>query len=280
MRFLSRWRSFTLVEILASLAVFSFMMLAMVQITGLAEQAWRNGENQINNFTKARALLDVMAQDLQRGVFRPDLPAFSQSSVYANNSDGTMFLQNTGPSINAFYTRRAGVGDNLRDLSLVVYSLSLSSKNAILQRADAAIPWTAPASGWNNYLPYQNSLGPVLASAVPLDTAEGVIDCEIVFRLANGTTVNVYPGYCPANTVTAVGIGLAVVDAQTMALLTSTQLNQLHKTLAGAVTGTTSIKADWDKELNSPLFNYASYPQSMRSGLKTFERYVTCEPGF
>ncbi len=275
---LARLHSFTLVEMLVSLGVFSLMMVIMAQMTAMVDNAWRQGESRVDNFTRARAILDVVAQDIQRGVFRPDLPAFAptSASIYTN---GMMVLQNSGATTNAFYTRRAGVGANMREISLVVYTLDAST-NGVLQRADYAIPWSTPST-WANCFAFQTGLSNVLSqsSGTFRDACEGVVDFNLIFRLADGTSTSTYGGYS-SNPVTAVGIGLAVVDEQTMKVLQSTsKFGQLQTDLKSALTGTNSIKADWDAKLATPNY-YNNYPKDLGPGLKTFERYVTVEPGF
>ena len=59
-------RGFTLVEMLVAVSILSFMLLMMAQMTGLAEQAWRLEQNRIDNFSKARSMLDMVTDDLQR----------------------------------------------------------------------------------------------------------------------------------------------------------------------------------------------------------------------
>src|ERR1700729_994371 len=100
-------RGFTLIEMLVSVSIISFMLVMMAQMTGLAEQAWRLEQNRIDNFTKARAMLDLITDDLQRAVFRGDLPAFGTGDPSATptvTSNGLYYY--TGTSFaTAFYTR-------------------------------------------------------------------------------------------------------------------------------------------------------------------------------
>lgn len=275
-------RSFTLIEMLVSISVFSLMLLLMAQMIQMIDSAWRTGQSRVDNFTRARALLDVAAQDIQRGVFRPDLPAFANSSG-SSNSLGMMVLTNSGTSTNAFYTRRPGISaSSVRDVSLVVYALNVTAASAELQRGDYAVPWAAPSGGWANYLAFQTNLSTSMANipaANYYNTANGVVGFGMVFQRADGSTTNFYSGDS-SNPVTAVGIGVAVVDTQTLQkLISAGQLLTLNSALAGALTGTNSIKADWDTKLNTASF-YSAYPKQLGTGLKTFERYVTCEPSF
>lgn len=281
----SALRSFTLVEMLVSIAVFSLIVLLLAQTTQMVGTAWQASESRVDNFTRARALLDVAAQDIEHGVFRPDLPAFSTSSGTTTNYLGMTALTNYGTGTNAFYTCRPGTGSGARDVSLVVYALNVSGTSAVLQRADYPIPWSS--GNWANYFAFQSNLSSSLnslSSSYPgnfYSAANGVVDFEFLFQRADGSTTNSYPGYSTLP-VTAIGIGLAVIDEQTMKTLSAAQLIQLHSDLSGAFSGnpgTTTIKALWDAKLNSPNY-YANYPKPMGKGLKTFERYVTCEPGF
>ncbi len=47
-------------------------------------QLWQNAQKRVNNFTKARAMLDLMANDIQAGVFRSELSPISPTSSRDN----------------------------------------------------------------------------------------------------------------------------------------------------------------------------------------------------
>jgi len=169
---------------------------------------------------------------------------------------------------------------------LVYYTLGTDT-NAILQRSYLSVPWVT--NNWSSVLSFQTNMSGPLGNASDFDTAEGggvdtvggVVAFAMLFHLSDGTITNFYGGYNSANPVVAVSVGMAVVDQPTLAILN--QVNKLTQ-LEGALTnspafsGTNSMKADWSLML-TPSF-YAKYPDPLKTGLKTFERVIPCEPPF
>lgn len=245
--------AFSLIELMVAVAVLSMLMALLGQMFGIMSGSYRSGQRRVNNFTKARAMLDLFSRDLQAGVFRTDLAAFPGSRM-------------------AFYTERAGIGTQgatLRNVSLVEYSLDTSSTNSTLQRGDMAIAWTSPASD----ISFANTTSLPSASTLSVrDTAPGVVGFQIVFILQDGTFTTSYIS-STTNPVRTVGITLAVIDDQTMQRLTSTQLAALRTGLTNSITSGSTVKADWEKYLASGL-NWNSYPRDLATGLRIFERYI------
>jgi hypothetical protein len=268
---------------LVAIAVLAILVVLFAQMLGVMSRAWVYGHNRANNFTKARAMLDLLARDFQSGIFRPDLAALP-----ASGSLNTL----------EFYTLRPGVPGNaatgaVRYASLVQYSLPANSTT--LERSDAPIMWNDPAS----YLAFGNTAGfasPAAGAATPTltqrDTAAGVIAFQIVFLQAPSSspavgaafsTTTFTPlvnsaGVANANPTRAVGISLAVIDDQTLLLMSHNQLSNLNQALTSAVSDSPplhNIKAYWDSYLKGASMNWQSYPKSLGTGLATFERYVT-----
>ena len=136
--------SFTLIELLVAMAVLILLLALLSNLFVMINTTWSNGKQNINNFTKARAALDIMALDYQLGIFRPDVPAFSGGS-------------------NTFYSLRQSsstVGSFAR--SLICYQVTTTSTNSMLQRAasDAsAIPFTqATVPAATNFLNIVNGV--------------------------------------------------------------------------------------------------------------------------
>jgi len=242
-------QGFSLVEMLVAIAVLTLMTLLLAQMFSSVSRTWLGGQARVDNFSKARVLLDLACEDLRSGVFRPDLAAFPGTNL-------------------TFYTRRpgfqSGAGD-LRDVSLVSY---VTQPDGTLLRGDLAVAWTNNASsisfGNTNALPHASSV-------TARDMASGVLGFRVLFIGTNGGLTSTY---APANGLRGFSVGLAVVDGGTMKKLTSPQLDTLRAGLEGALSGTNSIRADWENHLQSGL-NWQSYPKDLGSGLRIFERYVS-----
>jgi type II secretory pathway pseudopilin PulG len=284
-----RSASFTLVEMLVAISIMSLMLLAMAQMTALSEQAWRTEQNRIDNFSKARAMLSLFTDDLQRGVFRGDLPAFGTNAPSAPTltSGGLYYYTNTGFSA-SFYTRQPGLAPSstaVRDVSLVSYNVTntLTPEKVILQRSDLDVPWTGGAAN----LVFQGDMGTALTKVTAQEMAPGVVGFAFAFRQANGTMIapSSYIGYNPTSPpgpVVAVDVCLAVIGKQSLAELTTSQVQAIQTALAGAVTSSNltshgGIKAIWDQQ-TLPTFFTGSYPKDLGGGLKTFECWVACQP--
>lgn len=250
--------AFTLIELLVAMAVLALMTVLLAQMLQSTSQSWLGGQARVNNFTKARSMLDLMARDVQSGVFREDLGMFA--GVTAGQPLTNM----------AFYTLRPGVpataGAPIRNVSLVQYSMDSAS---VLQRGDRAIPWDTNAAsaitfGTTNALPE-------LSSVVSRETVSGVVGFQILFMQRDGTLAKTYD---PALSGKGLAIGMAVVDDNTLKRLQAAgKVDDLQAALAGILTGTNSVKAEWDTFLQSGL-NWDNYPTDLARGLKIFERYV------
>lgn len=252
-----RARAFTLIELLVAIAVLSLMVVLMAQMLRSTSDSWLTGKARANSFSKARSMLDLLARDLQGGVFRDDLASFS--GVVASSSHTNV----------AFYTRRSGVpaapNTPLRNVSLVQYSLNA---NGMLRRGDSPIAWNSPATdvsfGTTNALPQ-------LASITDRDTVSGVVGFQLLFVQSDGLLSGVYD---PTNRPKGVAIGLAFIDDNLLKKLTPGQLNVLQTAFANHLTGAKSMKDEWDSFLASGGLDWSSYPADMGRSLKIFERYV------
>ncbi len=61
-------RAFTLVELLAAMAVFALIMLMLGSILSGSMRTWSTGERNVQNNTTARAVLDLLSRDISQAV--------------------------------------------------------------------------------------------------------------------------------------------------------------------------------------------------------------------
>ena len=148
-----------------------------------------------------------------------------------------------------------------------------------LDRGDMAILWTSPTSLISFGSTNPASFGVNTSALTARNTAPGVIDYRVLFVYADGTVNTTYPypppypsAFSSAPSLCAVALTLAVVDDNSLLQLSLSQVQALRTALDGAVSGTRSVKADWETYLNN--MNWTSYPKTTRAGLKVFERYV------
>jgi len=251
-------KAFTLIELLVAMAVLALMTVLLAQMLQSTSQSWLGGQARVNNFAKARSMMDLMARDLQSGVFRSDL------GMFAGTNSGQ-------PLTNlAFYTMRPGIpanaGTQLRSVSLVQYGVDAAS---VLKRGDLAIPWDSTAA--TNITFGTTDALPELSHVVSRETVSGVVGFQILFMQRDGTLSRTYD---PALSGKGIAIGMAVVDDNTLKRLESVgKVDDLQSALAATLSGTNSVKAEWDAYLQSG-FNWGNYPPNLARGLKIFERYV------
>jgi hypothetical protein len=255
-----------MVEMLTAIAVLSLLIVMLAQITGLVSNAWINGQRDVNNFTKARAMLNLFTNDIQAGLFRSDLCAFP--------SDGS------GGSLIKFYTQRLGIapsGSTTRELSLVQYAYgsdqSTVAAMSTLQRGDLYFTW----SDTPNAVTFGNTSDFGSNTPTARDAASGIVDYRVVFVYADGSLSTTYT-VSTSNPLRAIGLTLAVVDDRTLKMLNTTQVQTLRSALDNTVTASSltswrSVKAIWENYTDTTM-NWKTYPAGFGAGLKIFELYV------
>ena len=125
----ARRTSFTLVEVLVAVSVLSFILLILAQVTGMVNKASHDGIGRVDNFTKSRAMLDLIASDLEHAVIRPDLPIFQTGGTMNTNSATSSSGGFSGGTYTpAFYTSVSGISSSstsVRNLSFVIYDIAV-----------------------------------------------------------------------------------------------------------------------------------------------------------
>ncbi len=264
---------------MVSITILVIIILLFGQMLSIMSKAWIYGHGRANNFTKARAMLELLAQDLQSGVFRADLAAFP------SGASGT----GAAPPVYKFYTGRPGIPlpstptsslpGALRNVSIVSYSLTQKTTPTVsyaLERADYPILWTDGATnpGFGNVSTFPQNPN-------PRDTAPGVIAFEIMFIQSDGSLSTTYTslstgGVANALPTRAISVSLAVIDDQTIQQLSPTQLTSLNTALTNQIQTKPgiSVKANWDAYLNGGGMAWNTYPKALGSSLATFERYI------
>jgi len=267
--------SFTLVEMLVAVSVLGIIVLLMAQSANLVSKASRDGTSGVDNFTKSRAMLDLIASDLQHAVIRPDLPIFQTGGILNTNGIGGF---TNGAYAAILFTRIPGIPNAssvpVRNISLVSYAIVVptnSSDKIALERSDLAILWNQGAD-----IAFQGDLTTLAGTATPREMAPGVVGFQLSFRRADGTVSTQYTGYNAANPVVAVGVTLAVVGDQALAELTPSFLSQIQSTLTNntptATNNIPGVKTLWNANLTSAFYDL--YPKDLATNLKTFERWI------
>ncbi len=237
-----RRQAFTLIEVLVSVAVLSFIILMLAQMMDVVSAAWREGVSRVDNFTKSRAMLDLVASDLQHAVIRPDLPIFQTNGVYTPSGGFT-----GGTYSASLVTRVPGQSSTAtRDVSCVTYGVvtTTDSDKIVLERSDLPIGWTSAGAS----IPFQSSLSQPLGAVTPREMAPGVVGFQFAFRHADGTVTATYTGYDSTNPVVAVGVTIAVVGERALNQLPLADLTTIQTHLTSTVSA-----ASLDHQRQGPL---------------------------
>lgn len=227
-------RGFTLIEVLVACAVLMLIVAMLFQMMNMMSKTWVAGRAQAETSVTARAMLDLIAEDIGESISRPDLPAFRDAS---------------GQPALIFYTQRQGVtpqgNTNLvRPLSLVSYdtaNLLISSNSA---NTNASLVRYDLYQNWNTNGPFEQDAKISNSSSVTSsggndsnEIASGIIAFNLAFLARDQSlTANYYPPSAsdpyysigtnassyPNKVSRAVVISVAMVDAKTLNLLNLT----------------------------------------------------------
>jgi prepilin-type N-terminal cleavage/methylation domain-containing protein len=175
-------RAFTLIELIASLAILSLMLIGLATMMSFVIKTWLGGINSVDNFTKARVVMSLMDRDIQTMVLRRDMAAFADQ---------------TNGAACAFYTGVQGQpGSDTRAISIVQYSLmqtpASAATSSYLQRLNYGMNYTSagmtPSAGNTaNLIQLTNN---VVVAAPPETLSTGVIAFQWQFVDGTGTVLN------------------------------------------------------------------------------------------
>ena len=65
--------AFTLIELMASMAILGLIMVVLFSVFDQVNKAWLNGENRVETFTQARAIMDLMSRELSQAIANNNL---------------------------------------------------------------------------------------------------------------------------------------------------------------------------------------------------------------
>jgi prepilin-type N-terminal cleavage/methylation domain-containing protein len=280
---------FTLIELLVSMAILSIMLLTMATMMGFVSTIWLNGIGSMDNFTKARVVLNLVDRDIQMMVLRRDIAAFVDPSGAS--------LDSYGNSICAFYTNVQGnPGTDTRSISLVQYLLNNPGSQPTLQRLNYGMNFLA-ASGVTPAIGQTSKLAAPANSTLQTETVfTGIVRFQIQFVDGTGTILT--PPYTPTGTTKAAGpfsfnflapadpsnprsvvVSMLVLSNPAYKLATQgggTIMTKLLSTFPNTLTGSNQTFSQyWNSILNPSIGTIdPTLPPVVRGGIQVFERRV------
>ena len=159
--------AFTLVELLAAMAVLALMLAMILQITGNTLQATRISRQEMDASQQSRTVLDALEADLSNRVTQADLTALAAEDTSHNSQ--LVFLTN-GRSPNV-------AGQAPARFVAVNYQLT----GTTLQRRTATVAWTTTQSM------VDAALAATAKTATITNLANGILRFEAVAVLDDGT---------------------------------------------------------------------------------------------
>jgi prepilin-type N-terminal cleavage/methylation domain-containing protein len=197
---------FTLIELMASMAILGLIMVMLFSVFDQVNKAWLNGENRVETFTQARAIMDLMSRELSQAIATTKIP------FYLPDANHIYFVA----PVNAV------VGSPAADLCEVGYEfVNLPpSVPATLTRKFSQ----STDSQWNFYTQLPASWAPAFNSTEDAPLAEGsVLNLTFTCYDANGNPLG-HPyraGGIGGNKLPyAIVVSMDVVDSRTLARLT------------------------------------------------------------
>jgi prepilin-type N-terminal cleavage/methylation domain-containing protein len=72
---------FTLIELVTSMAILGLMMVVLFSVFDQVNKAWLQGENRVETFTDARAVLDLMSRELSQAIATNNITFYGAASA-------------------------------------------------------------------------------------------------------------------------------------------------------------------------------------------------------
>lgn len=270
-------KGFSLIEILVAVSITSLMIVTLAQMMSVVSKSWLEGLKRVDNYSKARATMDLLSRDLQSGIFRPDLGAF---------------VDDVGESKFTFFAKRPGIGGDRR-MSLAYYKMD--EAKGVLIRSSEAVLWSVNPNQISFYDPNPPAPNPIPVPKIAFfdetnmtddPVAEGVLRFEYYFIDVDGKyRTTYYDTSSPAKAAKAVGVVVAVMDQQTLKLMKSNfaaKLATLTSALpSGAFPALTKTnlndgkryQTEWDTLMNDASF-FIGMPSTAKTGIRIMERVI------
>jgi type II secretory pathway pseudopilin PulG len=296
-------QAFTLVELLAAVAVLTIIGILIVQITKAATDTTRLSNRAVDAAAQARLAFDRLALDISALVKRKDVD-FQATNTPAAGAAALEFLSEVTSSGLASASNRG--------ISLVAYQTATHADvgRLCLLRAGKAVAWSNPGKAlsgfYSNGLPvrFGDAAFPVAVAGTDYDVlASGIIRMAVGFRLypddeavtlsgaaaplsapARGQIVYAPPIWkatpsgggaavemVDVSRIAALVVGVVAGDVESLKLASSAAIGDLAGAFPIPVNGAMPVET-WQPMVSHVDALPASVPLAVRQGLKVFQR--------
>ncbi len=219
-------RGFTLIELMVSMTILVLIVSLFAQVANGISTAWRRSEAKMDNFAKARSLLNRFQTDIDGIVQRDDLAAFPSTG---DTPDLAFFTLRRGFDV-------AGAAANTRPLSYIKFDSSGS--DAKLMRNDVSFDFTTASNIFADPPAVVTTGSPALPVSVPpglagtgFEISDGILAFKWAFLTDEGKYSSTYYSAGPP-VHRAIGITISMVVADDRAVRGLEATNKLNAVIS------------------------------------------------
>jgi hypothetical protein len=181
---------------MASMAILGLIMVMLFSVFEQVNKAWLNGENRVETFTQARAIMDLMSRELSQAIANNNIQfhgtANSVSFVAPVNSDP------------ANLSDLCGVGYDFEQVGSGKWTLKIT-RHLIQPTTVAIASLLYTPTWWSGFVPPNDTPATVATNSI--------VGLTFQYEAANGTWFDTWPN--PNKLPSAIAIGLTNVDSRT-----------------------------------------------------------------
>jgi hypothetical protein len=283
-------KAFTLLELLASVAVLIVLVLLVERLFSSAAAVTTSGNKRMDAEVQIRPLFERIAVDVSQMVKRSDLDFFGKNTASPNSVGGSM----AGNDFIAFYSTVTGYYPSTGSqspISLIAYRVNAQNK---LERVAKGLLWNgvSPSNTPVVFLPatiassWPSATDLAAAPTPDPDTdsiAPYVFRFEYYYLLKNGSlSVTPWDGSTGHTSVSglqdvaAISIAIAAIDPKSRLLISDSQLATLVARLADFAPSMQAgdLFSQWQAALDGTI----DMPRAAIQGVRVYERYFYLSP--
>ncbi|MGA2139031.1 MAG: prepilin-type N-terminal cleavage/methylation domain-containing protein [Verrucomicrobiia bacterium] len=137
--------AFTLIELMASMAILGLIMVMLFSVFEQVNKAWLSGENRVETFTQARAILDLMSRELSQAIATAKVP------FYAKDLKNIYFVAPVNPAVGSAAVDLCEVGYEFNDVITLVHPLATLTRRFSQSTDPQWDFYQVPGTWWQSF---------------------------------------------------------------------------------------------------------------------------------